>query len=98
MPTYPLTQHLNNVLKSFSKLISVLVSLLGFAVLLGWYFDISIFKSILPDGATMKPNTALGFVLSGAALNLLHSTKKIKRRIAKVLAVAIASLGLLTLS
>ncbi|HEY9799081.1 MAG TPA: EAL domain-containing protein [Leptolyngbyaceae cyanobacterium] len=98
MPTYPLETHLINVLKNASKFISVFVILLGCAVLLGWYFDISILKSILPEWTTMKPNTALGFVLSGLALNFLHSTRKIKRRLAQVLAMAIALLGLLTLS
>jgi diguanylate cyclase (GGDEF)-like protein/PAS domain S-box-containing protein len=98
MPTYPLESHLINVLKNASKVISVFVILLGCAVLLGWYFDISILKSILPEWPRMKPNTALGFVLSGLALNFLHSTKKIKHRIAQVLAMAIALLGFLTLS
>ncbi|QIR35364.1 EAL domain-containing protein [Tolypothrix sp. PCC 7910] len=46
----------------------------------------------------MKPNTALGFVLSGLALNFLHSSTKLQRRIAKGLAIAIALLGLLILS
>jgi TRAP-type mannitol/chloroaromatic compound transport system permease large subunit len=46
----------------------------------------------------MKPNTALGFVISGLALNFLHSTQKLKRRISQGLALATVLLGLLTMS
>ncbi|BAT51715.1 diguanylate cyclase/phosphodiesterase with PAS/PAC and GAF sensor(s) [Nostoc sp. NIES-3756] len=98
MPIYPFKRNLINVLNNASKLISIFITLLGCAVLLGWYFDISVLKSISQEWAAMKPNTALGFVLSGLALNLIHSTKKNQRRIAQVLATAIALLGVLTLS
>ncbi|MBD0385333.1 MAG: PAS domain S-box protein [Nostoc sp. C3-bin3] len=94
----PLDQHLINVLKVVSKFISLFVTLVGFVVLIGWYFDIQVLKSILPESVSMKPNTALGFVVSGLALNFLHSTRKLKRRISQGLALAIALLGLLTMS
>ncbi|MBD2242221.1 bifunctional diguanylate cyclase/phosphodiesterase [Nostoc sp. FACHB-888] len=93
-----LDQHLINVLKVISKFISVFVTLVGFVVLIGWYFDIQVLKSILPESVSMKPNTAIGFVISGLALNFLHSTQKLKRRISQGLALAIALLGLLTMS
>lgn len=98
MPIYQLKLNLINVLNNVSKFISIFVTLLGCAVLLGWYFDITVLKSISQAWATMKPNTALGFILSGLSLNFLHSTKKNQRRIAQILAIAIALLGLLTLS
>jgi hypothetical protein len=44
-----LDQHLINVLKVVSKFISVFVTLVGFVVLIGWYFDIQVLKSILPE-------------------------------------------------
>ncbi|BAY32386.1 diguanylate cyclase/phosphodiesterase with PAS/PAC sensor(s) [Nostoc carneum NIES-2107] len=94
----PLEQHLINALKNASKTISICIILAGSAVIIGWYFDIQILKSILPQWVAMKPNTALGFVLSGLALNLLHSSRKLKLRVAQALALAIALLGLLTLS
>ncbi|MBD2227336.1 MULTISPECIES: bifunctional diguanylate cyclase/phosphodiesterase [Calothrix] len=94
----PLDRHLINALNHTSKVISICVTLVGCAVLIGWNFDIQIFKSIVPQWVAMKPNTALGFVLSGLALNLLQSKQELNRRLAKSLAIAIALLGLITLS
>lgn len=94
----PLERHLISTLKIASKIISICIILVGCAVVIGWSFDIQILKSILPQWVAMKPNTALGFVLSGLALNLLHSSRKLKLRVAQALGVAIALLGLLTLS
>ena len=37
-------------------------------VMVGWWFDITMLKSVLPGRATMKPNTAICFILSGIAL------------------------------
>ncbi|GAB1539214.1 hypothetical protein NUACC21_18790 [Scytonema sp. NUACC21] len=45
----------------------------------------------------MKPNTALGFVLSGFALNFLHSTGQSKRRVGQLLGLTVTILGLLTM-
>jgi len=44
------------------------VTLIGFAVLYGWAFDIWILKSVQPGLVEMKPNTAVGFILMGASL------------------------------
>ncbi|HEY9804528.1 MAG TPA: EAL domain-containing protein [Leptolyngbyaceae cyanobacterium] len=98
MITAALDRHLINILKIASKRISILVTLVGCAVLIGWSVDIQILKSILPQWVAMKPNTALGFVLSGLALNFLDSKQQLKRQLAQGLAVVVATLGLLTLS
>lgn len=83
-----------------SRVASGIVIAVGFLVLVGWLFDISALKSILPGLATMKANTALAFVLSGISL-WLASTKHENRRadlIAKGCATFIVVVGLLTLS
>src|ERR1043165_8120106 len=45
--------------------------LLGLTVLIGWTWDISVLKSVLPGLIAMKANTAVSFMLVGAALCLL---------------------------
>jgi len=46
--------------------------LVGVLVLLGWVWDVTIFKSIVPGLPMMSPNTAVAFILAGVALGLLH--------------------------
>lgn len=106
-------------LQWFSKAASIVVFLIGLAVIWGWQFDIALFKSVLPGLVTMKVNTAICFMLSGVAIWFLHRqpvkdlsrkrnrTSKINRPLfllnrylnhpATGLAIAITSLGLLTL-
>nr|MBI3611964.1 PAS domain S-box protein [Nitrospirota bacterium] len=88
------------MLRSLSRASSAAVSLAGVLVLLGWMFDVATLKSVGPDLATMKPNTATAFVLAGAALWLLRWERDDRRgyRLAKGCAFAVALIGLLTLS
>ena len=50
--------------------IGALVGGLGLVVLFGWAMDIKFLTSLYPGWATMKANTAMGFVLAGATLTL----------------------------
>lgn len=52
-------------------IVSYFITLLGLVVCLGWFFDIPIFKSVIPEYDSMKFNTAIGFVLSGIIFFLL---------------------------
>jgi two-component system, LuxR family, sensor kinase FixL len=69
-------------------------------VLLGWWRDIGRLKSISPQFVDMKANTALAFVLAGAALWMVQPEHPNRRRrlVAQGCAAAVALLGLLTLT
>ncbi|NJO77354.1 MAG: PAS domain-containing protein [Cyanobacteria bacterium RM1_2_2] len=64
-------------LLSFSRKVSLLVTLVGGIVILGWAYDLELLKSVLPGLVTMKVNTAIGFILIGVSLQLWHSPQKI---------------------
>lgn len=77
-----------------SKLASVMVLSIGCLVLVGWFFDITVPKGILPQWVTMKPNAAVALVFCGLALWLLQ--KKI--HLAQAFACAVLIIGFLTIS
>ncbi len=54
-----------------SKACGGITLFVGALVLVGWLFHVAVLKSILAGAVSMKPNTALAFVLAGAALALL---------------------------
>lgn len=74
-------------------------ALVGVAVLAGWSFQVPVLKSILPGLVSMKPNTALAFVLAGTALALLAGTPVSRRQASagQWLALVVALIGGLTL-
>lgn len=65
-------QKLIDQLKFAAIVTSILVICLGCAVIVSWVFELTIFKSILPEHVTMKVSTALGFILGGILLLLWH--------------------------
>ena len=54
------------------RVCSALLVAVGLVVLLGWWLDIASLKSLRPGLASMKANTAAGFLLAGVALAELH--------------------------
>lgn len=58
-----------------TKYVAVYTAMIGFVVLLGWFFDISAFRVVLPETITVKFNTGLCFFLLGIAL-YFHDNKK----------------------
>jgi diguanylate cyclase (GGDEF)-like protein len=68
--------------------------------MLGWLLNIDKLKAVLPGLATMKANTACGFLFAGAALWMLHTSKPGSRgiRVARALAVIVAMLGIVSLA
>ncbi len=58
-------------LQHLASVLAGTVVLIGVVVLLGWWFGIPALKGVLPNSPTMKANSALCFVLTGASLFLL---------------------------
>jgi two-component system cell cycle sensor histidine kinase/response regulator CckA len=78
---------------------ALLTVAIGIVALVGWTFDLAPLKSLLPGLASMKPNSALGFILCGTALALLASaTVSTKTRwLARIAAAVAVAIGVLTL-
>jgi len=95
-----MSQNPYTVYRTTSRVGAVMLMLLGTLVLLGWFWNIPSLTSVLPGRIAMKPNTALGFMLLGAAVLTLSRIGK--SRVIQVLSAVCASIviliGLLTLS
>jgi len=76
------------------------VAVLGALVLVGWAFDVPLLKAVVSGLTTMKPNTALCFVLAGVGLGLrvgLHD-RVTGRRIAQLCGALVLLIGVATLA
>lgn len=82
-------------LDRFARTGAILVVCVGAAVIVGWLLNLPTFKSVLPGLATMKVNTAFGFIASGAALWLIHTTPAVEQpsSLARVLCVFVVAIG-----
>lgn len=85
--------------QAFSEAAAVGIFLIGTVVMAGWFFGIDTLKNILPNTVTMKANTALAFILLGAALWLLQSKRHTSGnlKIARGCALAVFLIGAITL-
>lgn len=88
------------LLQLFPRIASVLAILVGCSVLVGWNFDVPILRIAIAAQAGMQAATALAFVLAGISLWLVqqNSPHGAGRRIARLCALGVAFIGLLTLS
>jgi PAS domain S-box-containing protein len=71
---------------------------MGLLVLIGWAFDLEELKRVLSGVPAMRPNTAISFILLGAALILLQTPATLSRRIARGCVILGAAISILTLT
>lgn len=85
--------------RNAGRIVGIGVSGVAFSVLVGWLLDVPLLKGVLPNAATMKINTALGFVLSGSVLALLATgaPSRAQAAIAAACAATVTVLGAGTL-
>ena len=74
------------------------VALLGVLVFIGWATRLAILKSVLVGLASMKPNTALCFILAGCGLSLLGRTAPAARAAGLAAGAAIVVIAVATLA
>jgi PAS domain S-box-containing protein len=83
---------------SVTRLAGALAICGGGPVLVGWAFDITALKSVLPGWVSMVPNTALAFILTGIALLFpCPSPLKLLSRFPRLCGWLAGLIGLLTL-
>ncbi len=94
--------HLSGLPRQFK--IAILISLLAVYLLsildlIGWGFNISVFKSIYPQWEPMKINSALCFIFAATALLILHSDlpPSLRKGMAALFAVIISGISLITI-
>lgn len=85
--------------RHISQKFCAIAAIIGIVVMAGWILNIPLLKSILPIWVTMEFNTALGFSFGGGALWLWHRDPEntSQQQWAKLLAIAVSAIGLLTL-
>ena len=85
-------------LARWTNLFSLLVICIGSAAILGWIFDVSFLKRIVPGSVLMKFNTALLFLLAGVSLRGASACRSLCcRRVGQICAGLIILIGALTL-
>jgi CHASE3 domain sensor protein len=96
MPTQSFTNKCADIplFRNFPRYAGAAVALFGLLIITSWYAHWQSILQMLPDTAPMQYNTALCFILSGAGLYLLTTSRA---KISSWLGGAAASIALLTL-
>lgn len=82
---------------SLSYIAGIFTAVVGCVVLVGWQFDISGLKSVLPSAVSMKANTAALFVLAGISLVLIQRPTRFASNLVRFLSLIILLVGILSL-
>ena len=75
------TPSLNRYGSLIVQLASISISIMGLVVLIGWFLDISPFKSVIPGAPSMKFSTSLSFICTGIVLFFISEFQSPSRRI-----------------
>jgi PAS domain S-box-containing protein len=100
-PPFPRQQRdLLRYVKQASQIASLLAIAIGCVVLIGWLFGIPTLESVRPGLASMKVNSALACLLTGAAILLWQDEEASppRRRFAQGCALVVLLIGALTLA
>lgn len=92
------TEWLDRPCALVTLLVSMLVLVTGGVVLFGWAHELPLLKSLHPAWVSMKPNTAVGFILAGLAMLPLARPAPRAQRLSRLFALLFGLLGLLSLS
>ena len=84
-------------LEKIEKIVILITFLISITVIFGWFNGISKFLSIIPEGATMKFNTALVFLITGIILTTQQIKGKTFPTLIKFLVSILILIGGLTL-
>ena len=84
--------------KTFIQAINIGVMGMGLLVMLGWVFDITVLKSIIPGFSTMKFNTALSFLLIAVSIHFQTFDSFSRRLLWKIPGGLVLAVGLISLS
>ncbi len=95
MPAELIEPRVASTLRTVSRITSVLPILIAALVLIGWQFDIGLFKSILPGLVAMNPATAIGFLCLGFSLICLtrYARSRSLHRTGELFAIIAATIG-----
>jgi PAS domain S-box-containing protein len=82
---------------------SVVAVFLGALVIFGWVLHLQVLTSLIPGQTSMRPNSAVAYILAGFGLWFLqegggHRVSKFWRRAGNTCSVVVITLGVLTLS
>ncbi|MBI2818752.1 MAG: PAS domain S-box protein, partial [Acidobacteria bacterium] len=100
----PSNTRLLSEFRTFARWAGSAAAATGMLVLLGWALDIATLKRVLPHLSSMKPNTAVGLILTGVSLLLLQREWPGGRRgrsasvVSQLCAGAVVLIGALTLT
>lgn len=86
-------------LESISEYLSILISIIGIIIVIGWIFNFEALKSFLPFFKPISPISALFFVLIGISLFLLQNKRvnTINIQITRILMSIVALISILIL-